>query len=190
MTFDRRRAPSPGPASGTFAHPAGDRRQAVTQWLLATVPAEERGRVRWEWSEHGTAVLPLGALFSAVRIPGRLVHAVAGTDAHEAVDDLLAEALDDGPVIRDMRGSRYYALLPSSVPRTWRQAAEDWRTQGIGVLGRGSYLGVPRPDALTPGPSYAAYWSVPLRTPGTLCRPLAVARLIAVGRDLLNEPEP
>jgi hypothetical protein len=51
-------------------------------------------------------VLPLSGLFSAVRVPGRLVQAAtASTDPH-GVDTALAEAFGGGPVVCDVRGPR------------------------------------------------------------------------------------
>lgn len=173
------------PQPGVLIHSAADRRLAVEQWLLATCSAERRGYARVEWQEHGVALLPLGGLFSAVRIPARLVHAVAGSTAPEQVDDFLDECLE-GPVICSPRHQRYYALVPASMPRSWRQAADDWRTQDVDCLGRGTYLGVPRVDTVQPHP-LDPYWSVSMPGPGTLCPPLSVARLIAAGRHQLEE---
>ncbi|MEU8589744.1 hypothetical protein AB0C59_22530 [Streptomyces sp. NPDC048664] len=67
---------------------------------------------------------------------------------------------------------------------TWRQAADEWRARlDADVLGRGTHLGVPAPgaDECAPG-SLATYWSVPMESPGELCAPLTVARLVAAGR--------
>ncbi|MFF9604894.1 hypothetical protein ACF1GY_21830 [Streptomyces sp. NPDC014684] len=102
-------------------------------------------------------------------------------------DQFLDEALDGGPVICDPRGHRYYALVPASMPRTWHQAAEEWRTREVDCLGRCVYLGVPRPDVDRPGAVSASYWSVPLASAATLCRPLTVARLIAAGWQALGD---
>ncbi|MFC9682584.1 hypothetical protein [Streptomyces sp. NPDC056948] len=158
--------------------------------LLATLPAPSRDRARLEWQQHHVAMLPLGILFSAVRIPGRLV--VALTDSTEAseLDEFMRHTLDDGPVICDPRHLRYYALVPASMPRRWRQAVDDWRPLDVECLGQGSYLGVPRADAVRYTPARATYWSVPMDSAATLCRPLKVARLIAAGRHCLTtEPE-
>ncbi|MEV5884423.1 hypothetical protein AB0L74_17100 [Streptomyces sp. NPDC052020] len=137
------------------------------------------------------ALLPLGTLFSAVRIPGRLVQAVIASADAEEIDDFLDEFLDGGPVICDPRGPRYYALVPASVPTTWRQAADDWRRSAdVECLGRGSYLGVPRAHATDFRPqTLESYWSVAMASPGLLCPPLTVARLIAVGVHHLSGGE-
>ncbi|MEU6552839.1 hypothetical protein ABZ915_21520 [Streptomyces sp. NPDC046915] len=103
------------------------------------------------------------------------------------VDQFLGEALDGGPVICDPHGHRYYALVPASMPRTWHQAAEEWRTREVDCLGRCVYLGVPRLDVEEPDAAAASYWSVPLASAATLCAPLTVARLIAAGWHELNK---
>jgi hypothetical protein len=162
-----------------------ERRLAIEHWLLAG--SQNRDRTRMEWQEHGVAMLPLGARFSAIRLPGRLVYALAGTDARADADAFLEQALD-GPVICDQHHPRYYALVSASVPVTWRQAAGEWRTVDVDCLGRGTILGVPRVDAVgsNSGP-YASYWSVPMPSAGILCAPLQVARLIAAAQVMLHE---
>ncbi|WP_251075974.1 hypothetical protein [Streptomyces sp. ISL-12] len=159
---------------------------ATEQWLLSAHPS--RAQARAEWQALGVATLRLGALFSAVRIPGRLVQTVAASTDPLIIDRALADVLDGGPVICDVYGPRYYALVPASVPRTWQQAAEDWQSQGVECLGRGTYLGVPRLDAVSFPPVGArSYWSVPMASMASLCEPLAVARLIAAGLHGLDE---
>ncbi|NUV63242.1 hypothetical protein [Streptomyces sp. CAI-85] len=167
---------------GVLVHPAADRRLAAEQWLLSTLGDDARARARREWTDHRVAVLPLGTLVSAVRLPARLVLAVAGGRTPSAdVDQFLAEVLDDGPVICDPRGLRYYALVPASMPATWRAAAEEWSSAEIECLGRGCYLGVPRLDVVDQDPRVGSYWSVPMESAARLCGPMAVARLIAAG---------
>lgn len=178
------------PQPGVLIHPAADRRLAVEHWLLSTLPATGRDRARIEWREQGVALLPLGTLFSAIRLPGRLVAAITGPLTPGETDDFLRDALDGGPVISDPRGARHYALAPASVPRTWRDAADDWRDCDAEVLGRNTILGVPRLDAVQMNPAtYASYWSVPMESMGMLCAPLKVARLIAAGQAAIEEAE-
>ncbi|MFE6408540.1 hypothetical protein ACFVOR_16575 [Streptomyces sp. NPDC057837] len=173
-----------------LVHPTADRRLAAGHWLLSTLPAPQRELARREWQSHEVAMLPLGGLFSAVRLPARLVAAVAERMEMAALDAFLAQALDGGPVICDPHFARYYALVPASMPRTWHQAADDWRTRDIDCLGRGTYLGVPRPDVVHSVHGRASYWAVPMDSPASLCSPLEVARLIAAGwRTLGTEPE-
>ncbi len=169
---------------GVFVHTRADRQLATEHWLLSAHPAPTRARR--EWTDHKMALLPLGTLFSAVRIPQSLVLAVVGRAPHAEVDTFLAEALNDGPVICDPRGHRYYALVPGSMPAKWSAAAEEWLGLGVGCLGRGTYLGVPRLDVEELDPeAWMSYWSVPILSAGDLCAPLAVARLLAAGKHCL-----
>ncbi|MFC7816901.1 hypothetical protein ACFUTR_19905 [Streptomyces sp. NPDC057367] len=149
----------------------------------------DRDRARMEWQDHGITLLPLGTLFSAVRLPQRLVLAVAGgTGPSAQVDAVLADVLAGGPVICDPHGHRYYALVPAGMPVTWHQAVDDWRVMDVDCLGRDTYLGVPRLDLTSfDRRTYASYWSVPMPSMATLCAPLTVARLIAAGQHCLTE---
>ncbi|MGW1982958.1 hypothetical protein ACWCPJ_10905 [Streptomyces collinus] len=154
----------------------------MEHWLLSALPESSRRRAIKDWERYKLAVLPLGTLFSAVRLPGRLVLALSGgTTLSGEADQFLSEALDGGPVICDPRGSRYYALVPAGMPRNWHQAAEEWRAQEVDCLGRCAYVGVPRVDVEQPDAAAASYWSVPMAPAAKLCAPLTVARLIAAG---------
>lgn len=176
------------PEPGVLVHTGSDRRLAVEQWLLATAGARDRARM--EWREAGLAFLPLGTLFSAIRIPQTLVAAIVGGTSYEEADELLADALKGGPVICDPRQHRYYALVPASMPTKWTVAAEEWRALGVECLGRGWYLGVPRVDMVDLDPeARLSYWSVPMPSAGELCSPLTVARLLAAGKRCLAEAE-
>lgn len=172
---------------GALAQQAADRRLASEHWLLSALPATLRDRARLEWRQHRVAILPLGGLFSAVRIPELLLTALSpGTEA-DCVDEFLAEALGGGPVICDPRFSRYFALVPARMPATLRQMADTWRGLEVACLGRGSYLGVPRPDVVNRELALASYWSVPMDWAAVLlCSPLTVARLIAAGRHCVD----
>jgi hypothetical protein len=137
-----------GAEPGVFIHSTADRRLATEHWLLATLPAPLRDRARGEWEQHRVAMLPLGGLFSAVRMPERLLTALSTSTEAACLGDFLTEALGGGPVICDPRFSRYYALVPASMPATLHQMADAWRALEVDCLGRGSYLGVPRLDAV------------------------------------------
>ncbi|MEU6510004.1 hypothetical protein [Streptomyces sp. NPDC046942] len=169
---------------GALVHSAADRRLASEHWLMATCPASGHERIRAEWQENKVALLPLGTLFSAVRIPGRLIFATALTEDFEEVDAFLDDALKGGPVICDPHSRRYYALVPASMARTWHKAADEWRAKAdVEVLGSGTYLGVPRLDLTEFDPQgHVSYWSVPMASAAALCAPLTVARLIAAGQ--------
>ncbi|MEU6915334.1 hypothetical protein [Streptomyces olindensis] len=132
------------------------------------------------------ALLPLGTLFSAVRIPGRLVAALTGSAEFPELDEFMHEALDGGAVICDPQYFRYYVLVPAGMPRTWSQAVDDWRGADVDCLGLGSFLGVPKVDAQACIRTHTPYWSVPMDSPATLCRPLRVARLIAAARHCVT----
>ncbi|MFJ4301233.1 hypothetical protein [Streptomyces pseudovenezuelae] len=164
-----------------LVHTTADRLMASRHWLLSTLDVTKRDRARMEWQEQSVTLLPLGTLFSAVRIPERVVHAAARTDNPQMVDLFLAAALDDGPVIHDLASRRYYVLVPASMPARWHEAAGLWRT-GLGVdcLGSGTLLGVPPTDVvLLDVLTNRSYWSVPMFSAGVLCDPQAVARMIA-----------
>lgn len=81
----------------------------------------------------------------------------------------------------DLHQARYYALVPASMPVTWRQAADDWRVHDVACLGRGTFLGVPRLDVVEYERPNVSYWAVPMPSAAMLCAPLVVARLIAAG---------
>ncbi|MGC4916853.1 hypothetical protein [Streptomyces albogriseolus] len=189
MTPDTPRTLRPVEAGpGVLVHPTADRRMAAEQWLSAahmSAPAQARR----EWRNTGMTLLRLGGLFSAVRIPLRLALAPIGHERPSAeADEFLTYALEDGPVICEPAGRRYYALVPASMPATWHVAADEWRQDEVDCLGRGVYLGVPRLDRTSPRPgSVDSYWSVPMASMGSLCAPLAVARLIAAGKHALAE---
>ncbi|MFE3858451.1 hypothetical protein ACFXPN_45895 [Streptomyces griseorubiginosus] len=176
---------------GVLVHSAADRRLAVEHWLLATVDERGRDRVRMEWNTYGLAVLPLGARLAAVRIPERVVHAVAHTDHLGMVAEFLAAALDDGPVIHDQQRCRYYALAPASMPQQWREAVPDWATLGVEFLGRDWQLGIPPARLeLADAGTWPCYWAVPMSSPGMLCDPMAVGRMMAVAmRRLARDSE-
>ena len=167
---------------GALVHTRVDQESAASHWLLSAHPEPSKARQEW-FSEGGLVLLPLGTLFSAVRIPGPLVHAAAGSEDPTVVDAFLAEALFGGPVICDPRGCRYYALVPASTAVRWRDPRAE-------CLGRGTYLGVPRLDAVDPNAhAWSSYWSVPMPSAAELCGPAAVAQLVAVGSHLTAEEE-
>lgn len=176
---------------GTLVHPARNRRIAAAHWLLSA--AADREGARTNWRDGDVAMLNLGTLFSAIRIPAAplLALTMEHTAPSSHVDEVLAEVLE-GPVICDPRHQRYYALVPASMPATWTEAAADWKALGIEMLGRDSVLGVPdlaRTEAAEH--ALASYWSVPMDSAGELCSPLAVARLIAeVTRFMPEEVAP
>ncbi|MFD5709464.1 hypothetical protein ACFWHW_03565 [Streptomyces pharetrae] len=170
-------------APGTLVHTSADRRLAAEHWLAATHP--NAAQVRWEWQHRGLALLPLGGLFCAVRLPDRLVRAVAaGARKDPAV--YLIEELRGGPVIHNRRHEQYHALVPRSMPDEWAGAVAEWPTWGAECLGRGTYLGVPPLDAVADAPGRPAYWAVPMPSAGELCDPVDVATLVTAGSWYLD----
>ncbi|MFG2029986.1 hypothetical protein [Streptomyces sp. NPDC048825] len=137
-----------------------------------------------EWSSvGGLALLPMGTLFSAVRIPERLVHAVAGSQ-----DRAGRRVPRRRPPRRpgDLRSARapHYALVLASTATRWRHAAAE-------CLGRDTYLGVPRLDAVELSlQAWASYWSVPMPSAAELCSPEAVAQLVVLGSFRTAEEGP
>lgn len=161
---------------------ASQRLLSASHWLLSAHPQPRHAIQEW-LEEGGLVLLPLGTLFSAVRIPEHLVHAAAGSEDPAVVNEFLAEALYGGSVICDPRGRRYYALVPANTAETWRDPRAE-------CLGHGTYLGVPRPDAVDPNAhAWSPYWSVPMPSAADLCRPDTVAQLVATGSFLTAEEE-
>lgn len=190
VTFETRtRAPQPAPPeTGIRLHTRAVRELATAYWLLSAHPAPASAAT--EWTEQGIALLPLGTLMSAVRLPQDLVRAVADSHEREDIDSFLDEALNAGPVICDPQGARYYALVPACMPTRWRMAVMEWRALGVKCLGPGSCLGVPRPQSVSPEPGTRnSYWAVPMPSAGALCRPLDIARLIAAGQQLTGDEQ-
>lgn len=174
---------------GILVHPSADRQLAVEHWLACAHPNPRQARR--EWGESGSALLPLGILFSAVRIPGPMVTALThGWTDPAKVDRWLAHTLESGPVICDWRFNRYYALVPASMPTTWKQQFDDWHVDDVDCLGRDTYLAVPGVTATEYDPQrYDGYWAVPMASPAQLCEPLVVARMVAAGIHRLADLE-
>lgn len=160
---------------------------SAEHWLLAALDPALRDAARAQWRQEQSVLMPLGGLFSAVRLPKDLVLAHTGGQWEPAAtDQVLAEMFEGGPVICDpCRPARWYALVPAatSVLRTENRA---WRRAGITILGVGSYMSVPPVHATSHDPcTLEPYWSVPLSLPGDLCEPGHVDRLITTTPDRL-----
>ena len=149
--------------------PTADPRSS--SWLARAHPAPREAYAEWE--QRRLAMLPLGSLFDAVRIPARTVVAGIGTDEEEEINAFLAETIA-GPVIYDP-GIWYYALVPAGT-------AESWISQRASCLGHTYWLGVPRiGQDSAPGP----YWSVPMERVGTLCKVTPVDEFVAMASRTL-----
>lgn len=153
----------------------------VSEWLASAHPSPSM--VRNEWSSAAQlALIPVGRIFDAVRLPGEIVHAAAQSDESSAIGTRLAEYIC-GPVIHDPGWGRYYALVP---PGT----APKWRAQGTECLSEGTYLGVPRTDHTELDErTQASYWSVPMSQPGRLCSPADVLALVTVGNCFADKDD-
>ncbi|MFJ5265910.1 hypothetical protein ACIQAC_36155 [Streptomyces sp. NPDC088387] len=155
-----------------------DRVRGVEAWLLLAAPDE--GKARAEWEKKGAAILTCGTLFTAVRIPGSIVRAAAGTVDPETVDRFLREAVDGGAVFAVEGLHVYYALVPGGT-------AYDWFVPGADCLFRGVRIGVPavRLTEYAPG---VQYWASPMDNPGDLCTVDKVEALVLTGwRQLKHE---
>ncbi|MGK5499656.1 hypothetical protein ACSNOF_17170, partial [Streptomyces sp. URMC 125] len=118
------------PVRGAEAAALVTRRQkqrAVEHWLLSTTADPQAARSQWR--ESGLALLPCGSIFAAVRMPGDVVRAAAGTSRTGEVDAFLREALD-GPVFVDcysQQAARADARCIPSRPRRARHRIEEAR---------------------------------------------------------------
>ncbi|MCC9712092.1 hypothetical protein E4N62_46925 [Streptomyces sp. MNU76] len=151
----------------------------ITDWLARSLPPEKRHQAHADWNDQGVALLPLGARFSVVRLPERLVHAAVGSSNLTTVAETLTERLQ-GPVIRDTLavGLPYYPLIQWHAGVVWENDEE------APCLGEGTYMGVPHISRVTPP---GTYWLAPPRFEGDLCRPEAVQQLILRGRAVVAD---
>ncbi|MFE2941056.1 hypothetical protein ACFXKG_18625 [Streptomyces sp. NPDC059255] len=140
----------------------------LEEWLARTIRDPESAFR--DWREGRPAVLALGSLFDAVKLPQRLVHAAASIPEHSAVAAVLGPLA--GPVIWSPPGW-YLALVPAGT-------ADTWDSPHAAALGAGNYLPVPRLDRTAPE---GIHWTVPLNGARTLCSPPAVVQLLHAGRD-------
>lgn len=156
---------------------AAERQLSVSHWLLGA--AADPAAARAQWVEQGVALLACGGIFSAVRIPARLVWAAADSCELGAVDAFLGRWLDGGAVLMDVHAHLYYFL----VPRSAAGRREEWDCRGLEVLGRNAYLGIPATHLTEP--RGRSYWCVPMEAPGDLCCTDEVGELIRAGRASL-----
>ncbi|WP_328876261.1 hypothetical protein OHT76_42795 [Streptomyces sp. NBC_00287] len=152
----------------------------VQEWLASAHPSPAAPHREWS-SAARLALIPLGRLFDAVRIPAAVAHHAFASHDVSVVARRLARHMQGGPVIHDPDGRRYYALVP---PGT----AKEWRAPAAQCLGEGTYLGVPRPDLteLDQGTLFS-YWAVPVSRPGKLCQVSDVLTVAMVGGVLADE---
>lgn len=169
--------PDSHPDPGVVASARAEADLAIRNWLLHA--AEYQGWARDHWWNIGVTMLPTGKQFSAIKMSERLVLAAVGKDASDGVAERLASSLR-GPVIHDPPGRRYYALVPPGADARWAPC------KNTEALGRGAFVGVPRPGITEPdGAGRASYWVVPMTTAGELCVRQAVVHFVALGRSRL-----
>lgn len=137
---------------------------AVADWLART---HTRPDIAYsEWAATGVALLPLGWLVDAVRIP---TDTIAVRPESGDPGSYVAEMLD-GPIIVDP-GRWIYALVEGGT-------AAMWSCEGVTVLGKGSWLGVPELGRTAPP---GVYWAALPRRPGHACTPGLVAGMLSLG---------
>ncbi len=154
----------------------------VEAWLASAHPSPAAVLREWDGGAW-LALIPLGKLFDAVRIPESLVHSMAGFTDPATVNAWLGWSFNGGPVIHDPAGRRYYALVP---PGT----APHWSASAAAYLGDGTYLGVPRTDLTgLEEDASGSYWAVPITRPGWLCKTADVQTLVTVAGGLTDEDD-
>jgi hypothetical protein len=109
----------------------------VERWLASAHPSPSAVRREWNGAAK-LALIPLGGMFDAVRVPEEIVHGAVGCDEPSRVADRLTECLRGGPVIHDSGFRHYYALVP---PGT----AQAWFLSTVGCLGRAPTSGCREP---------------------------------------------
>ncbi|MFH8792434.1 hypothetical protein [Streptomyces sp. NPDC017941] len=146
---------------------------AIRMWLARAHPVPRQAEA--EWANSGLAILPTGALFDAIRVPGQLIHTAVGSDDPATVGGALDRWLH-GPVVRDIRtgSGSYYVLVAPDAP--WEGPADRVAT--------GDYLTVPRVGQQA---SPVTFWAVPPPRRGQLCDPAHLAALLATAEPLAAE---
>jgi hypothetical protein len=165
-----------GPAG---VHPSGDRRLAVAHWLLTA--ALDPVQARKDWPRVGTVLLRCGEVFTAVRMPGRLVEAAAGTGNPACMTTSLRELTGGGGVWADRHSRAVYFLVPAETTRAWN-------VPGTQCLDDRYVVGVPWPGGDACEDGERTHWLVEMDAPGTLCSADAVAAVARRGRRALRRP--
>lgn len=138
----------------------------AVDWLAA---AHERpGAARQAWLEGARALLRVGVVWDAVKVPASIIYRLADSAGPDHIQRILAEHGASGPTIADP-GRAYYLLVPAGT-------AANWATHGAECLGAACYLSVPAPSRL--GPPETHWLTTPDGTGRDLCNPAAVAGLV------------
>ncbi|MFD4988779.1 bifunctional DNA primase/polymerase [Streptomyces sp. NPDC058374] len=104
--------------------------KAAVDWLLSAAPDAAACRRQWERGPHGMVLLPAGALWDVLILPGEL--------GHPTLDVLSRCAGRPGPVLAGSGGERLGFFVP---PGT----ASRWLGTGVRAVGRGTWIVVPHP---------------------------------------------
>lgn len=156
----------------------GVNRTSMAEWLASSHPNPEQA---WaEWQDRGIAVIPVGHLFGAVRIPEAVVYAAVESTDSDDVGVTLAQHLN-GPVIHDARGRNYYVLVRPEARVNWGPAI-----LGVEHLATHTHLGVPAMDRCEHTERTPIYWACPGIRPGH-CDADATGILIRAGGQRLTE---
>lgn len=150
----------------------------IEQWLLTA--ARDAQQARWEWDEGGLTFLRCGPSFTAIRLPGDLIRAAAGSTDPAEIDPFLAEALRGAPVIGPHGLHSYYALVPPTAGLRWKHRDPE-------CLAWGTWLAVPSVKRTAYQATDGYYWAVPVREPGELCDVDAVDALTRRGQERMGE---
>ncbi|MET9882584.1 hypothetical protein ABZZ20_05370 [Streptomyces sp. NPDC006430] len=154
----------------------------MTDWLAGSYGQPQQ--VRAEWRNRGVALIPIGRIFDAIRLPEPVVFAAVCNEGHDYAhaDAALDESLG-GPVIHDGHGRNYYAIVPAGT-------VSEWRFTGLGVecLGPGTHFGVPAVDVQEYDATHPIYWAT-LGGSSGFCAPASVALLVRIGAARLAEAE-
>jgi len=150
---------------------AASTHMAAAQWLASAHPNPQRAY--WEWEEQGVAVIPVGPVWDAVKLPS------TGTNP-SLVRDVLAECGVDGPIIHNPSTGANSVLVP---PGT-----SPWHLPGTVLLHASDdyeqLLGVPAIERQTPP---GLHWVIPPDGTGHLADPDALHRTLVLFAEAAEE---
>lgn len=168
------------PAAETSVVMDRERQLAAEHWLLGAADDRDLARTQWE-DAGGVALLACGGILGAVRAPGHLVWAAAGTTELEEVDVFLRRWLGGGGVFMDLHSHLYYFLVPGTTAAKWTGG----EFPEVECLGRDHFLGVP--SLRLTEPRGRSYWCRLMDGPGDLCYVDEVWELLRKGQAARRE---
>ncbi|MFI1112912.1 MULTISPECIES: hypothetical protein [Streptomyces] len=137
----------------------------AVEWLLSAAPDPEGCERSWEEDPHGVVLLPAGALWDVLLVPGALGRA--------ALDVLLRCTDRPGPVLAGIGDARLGFFVP---PGT----SGRWFGEGIRGAGAGTWIAVPHPERLGTG----MRWLILPDGEGTLTDPPLLELALREAADL------